>query len=103
MYWGTSGDRLVPADYDADGKTDVAIYRNGLWAILQSSNNQPLYQNWGNSTDRLVPGDYDGDGKTDFAVWRDGTFYVLRSNGNQFAAFQFGLSNDVPVASAFFP
>jgi hypothetical protein len=53
--WGLATDRLVPGDYDGDGKTDVAIFRpsTGTWWILKSSTNYTTYigQSWGVGTD----------------------------------------------------
>jgi len=54
----------------------LAIFRDGLWAVLQSPNNLPRYQQFGQGSDIPVPGDYNGDSRTDFAVWRQGVFYV---------------------------
>src|SRR5262249_6062473 len=68
-------------DFDDDAKSDIAVYRDGTWFIIRSSDGGVTETNWGGAPqDILVPGDYDGDGKTDQAVYRDGVWWILRSS-----------------------
>jgi len=58
--WGTMGDVPLPNDYDGDGKTDFAVWRNsdGNWYIRKSSNGQLRQEAWGTSGDIPVPAYY---------------------------------------------
>ena len=72
QHWGLGDDYFVPQDYDADGKTDFAVYREGWWYILRSGDGQFEAEKFGTEFDYPIQGgDYDGDGKEDLAVIRD--------------------------------
>jgi hypothetical protein len=47
--WGEPGDIPVPADYDNDGRTDLAIWRpsSGYWHIIDSSTGSGRIFQWG--------------------------------------------------------
>ena len=82
-------------DFDGDRKSDVSVFRNGMWYLQESAEGFRAAR-FGLETDKIVPADYDGDGKTDVAVYRGGTWYLQRSSLG-FTALSFGSSDDIPV------
>lgn len=98
----TGGDQLaVPFDFDGDRKSDVSIYRGGMWWYgASSANGQQRSMNFGLATDKTVPADFDGDGKTDAAVYRNGIWHILGSSIG-YTGVHFGMTGDIPQPGDF--
>jgi len=83
--FGTTGDLVVPGDYDGDSYSDLAVWRpsTGEWIVRFGDQTESTVQ-WGTTGDIPVPGDYDGDYITDYAVIRpseDRLYVILSSTG----------------------
>lgn len=100
--WGAQNDKLSPADFDGDEKTDYAVFRAGDWHIIRSTDGYIGIQ-FGESGDIPVPADYDGDKRADVAVFRPSTggWYRINSTNNQFVAAIFGNQTDDPQIGDF--
>ncbi|HLM61131.1 MAG TPA: VCBS repeat-containing protein, partial [Pyrinomonadaceae bacterium] len=104
VQFGIGSDRVVPGDYDGDGRTDFAVVRTGTayqWYILRSSDNTVQFDQLGTQSFLPVQNDYDGDGRTDVAVYNpsNGFFFIRRSSNGGLIQTQFGQAGDYPVAN----
>lgn len=98
--FGLSDDVITPGDYNADGKTDYAVFRrsDGNWYV-DTDISTPLafdVTHFGISRDTPVARDYDGDAKTDIAVFRSSssTWYILNSSDNSVTIIPWGQAGD---------
>ncbi len=77
----------VPADYDGDGVSDLALFHpeTGEW-FVQSMSGELLAcgVDWGGAGLLALQGDYDGDGACDFAAYdpESGAWYISSLEGN---------------------
>lgn len=90
IYFGNAGDSPLAADFDGDGKTDLAIYRPDTRTFWwrRSSDGAVGASTFGDSTDFPVAADFDGDGKTDIAVYRPATsqYWYIKSSDQSIAS-----------------
>jgi VCBS repeat protein len=89
--FGTNSDTPVPADYNGDGKDDMAVFQpsSSTWHISGSGSSV-----FGTSGDTPVVADYNGDGRDDIAVFQpsSGTWSIHGAG-----SLVYGISGDIPV------
>ncbi len=87
-------------DFDADGRSDISVFRptSGAW-YLQRSRDGLYGTEFGYGDDKIAPADYDGDGKTDIAVYRPstGVWYIFNSSDGNVRYEVFGIAEDRPT------
>jgi len=88
-------------DFDADGKTDVAVYQsnNGNWFWVGSTSGFDYHLGFGGNNYHPVPADYDGDGQTDTAVYQQssGHWFISQSTDGFKTNAAFGGPGYIPI------
>ncbi|MCC2605151.1 FG-GAP repeat domain-containing protein [Planctobacterium marinum] len=106
IIFGIGADEVpIPADYDGDGISDLALYNTISfdWMVLSSLTGETITKYNVGSGEEDIPfaADFDSDGKADFAIWKPSnqTISVLRSSDESTILLVTGNENDFPVAT----
>ncbi|MGJ7439571.1 FG-GAP repeat domain-containing protein [Aquipuribacter sp. MA13-6] len=90
---------VVAADFDGDGRDDVATFRAGQWVIALSATDRVIRSSYGRAGDIPVAGDWNGNGYAGIGVVRNGRWLLRNasSGGPVHRDFYFSPVGALPV------
>jgi len=89
----------IPADYDGDGQSDIALYWQGYWTILYSTLNKiVIIPPIAGTSGTPVPNEYDGDGISDLGVYDSGLWTIRNIYGEEWTR-RFGDATRLPASA----
>lgn len=101
LSYGHTTDEFVTCDWDGDGISTPAAFRDGVWYIRNGlTGESPVTKLfYGEKGDRPLCGDWNGDGYDTLGVFRNGMVYLRNSNttGRADGTFAFGAAYDTPI------
>jgi hypothetical protein len=90
----------VPADYDGDGSTDIAVYHypTNQWFVRGYPGDNLGQYGWGGTESFPIPGDYNGDGITERGFYRQADNWWFIENQPDFV-WGWGGQEFMPITS----
>jgi len=111
--FGMAGDLPASGDWNADGRTEIGVYRPSTHIYYQDYNGNGVWNgavtdksyNFGITGDLPVSGDWNNDSKSDIGIYRNSThLFYLDTNGNGVwngalvdKQYNFGIPLDLPA------